>query len=82
MSDILKPKRPYKKRETKEQTIKENKGGYIDEPTYDPVGVDELVEKEEKKQFPKTDEELIKPDKRKRGAFCNIMVKATLIKRR
>ena len=34
MSDILKPKRQYKKRETKEQTIKEYKGGYIDEPVY------------------------------------------------
>ena len=69
MSDILKPKRQYKKRETKEQTIKEYKGGYIDEPVYnDPVGVDELVEEEEKKQFPKTDEEL-KPARRKRGAL-------------
>ena len=56
MSDILKPKRQYKKKQNKEEIIEEYKGGFIDEPTYNPVGVDELVEQEEK-QFPKTDEE-------------------------
>jgi hypothetical protein len=69
MSDILKPKKQYKKRQTKQEIIDEYKGGFIDEPTYDPVGVDELVEEEEKKQFPKTDEELMKPTRRKRGAL-------------
>jgi len=66
MSDILKPKRQYKKK----QIIKEEyTGDYIDEPIYnDPVGVDELVEEEEK-QYPKVDEELMKPPRRKRGAL-------------
>ena len=69
MSDILKPKRQYKKKQTKEEIIEEYKGGFIDEPIYnDPVGVDELVEEEEK-QYPKADEELMKPARRKRGAL-------------
>jgi hypothetical protein len=69
MSDILKPKKQYKKRRTKQEIIDEYKGGFIDEPVYnDPTSVDELVEEEEKKQFPKTDEEL-KPGRRKRGAM-------------
>ena len=65
MSDILKPKRQYKKK----QIVKEEyTGDYIDEPIYnDPVGVDELVEEEEK-QYPKLDEEL-KKTVRKRGAL-------------
>ena len=68
MSDILKPKKQYKKRQTKQEIIDEYKGGFIDEPTYEPTSVDELVE-EEDKQFPKTDEELLKPARRKRGAM-------------
>ena len=65
MSDILKPKRQYKK---KQIVIEEYKGGFIDEPIYnDPVGIDELVEEEEK-QYPKLEEELKKPV-RKRGAL-------------
>jgi hypothetical protein len=61
MGDILKPKKQYKKRQTKQEIIDEYKGGFIDEPVYnDPTSVDELVEEEEKKQFPKTDEELLK----------------------
>ncbi len=58
MSDILKPKKQYKKRQTKQEIIDEYKGGFIDEPTYDPVyndptSVDELVEEEEKNNFQK-----------------------------
>jgi hypothetical protein len=69
MGDILKPKKQYKKRQTKQEIIDEYKGGFIDEPVYnDPTSVDELVEEEEK-QFPKTDEELLKPARRKRGAM-------------
>jgi hypothetical protein len=93
MSDILKPKKQYKKRQTKQEIIDEYKGGFIDEPRYsykkeyqatstpkgvdeptyepvynDPTSVDELVELEEK-QFPKVDEELMKPVKRGRGAM-------------
>ncbi len=70
MSDnILKPKKQYKKRQTKQEIIDEYKGGFIDEPVYnDPTSVDELVELEEK-QFPKVDEELMKPVKRGRGAM-------------
>ncbi len=70
MGDILKPKKQYKKRQTKQEIIDEYKGGFIDEPVYnDPTSVDELVEEEEEKQFPKTDEELLKPARRKRGAM-------------
>ena len=34
MSDILKPKKQYKKRQTKQEIIDEYKGGFIDEPRY------------------------------------------------